>query len=202
MARDTDQNDPPVHAQRHSRRIRLPGPPSAKISPASDLKRYVTLPHTQPSLATPAPNILNFTGERFAPEVSGAIWYEHWHRYCVAQPLTRGLRVLDAACGEGYGSFLLAQTAKKVVGIDIAPEAVAHARSRYVKSNLRYVEGSCTALPLANGSIDLIVSFETIEHLHEQSEMLAEFRRVLVPNGVLVISSPNPPVYSEKLQSR
>src|SRR5438046_2018790 len=95
------------------------------------------------TLATPAPNVLNFTGERFAPEVTGAIWYEHWHRYCVARPLAKGLRVLDAACGEGYGSFLLAQTAKEVVGIDIAPEAIAHAKSRYVSSNLRYVEGSC-----------------------------------------------------------
>ena len=61
----------------------------------------------------PASTALNFTGERFAPEVTGAIWYEHWHRYCVAQPLARGLSVLDAACGEGYGSYLLAQTAKE-----------------------------------------------------------------------------------------
>jgi ubiquinone/menaquinone biosynthesis C-methylase UbiE len=144
-----------------------------------------------------SPKALTFTGERFAPEVTGAIWYEHLHRYCVAQPLAKGLSVLDAACGEGYGSFLLAETAKEVVGIDIAPEAIAHARSRYAAPNLRYEEGSCTALPLADASIDLIVSFETIEHLWEQAEMLAEFRRVLVPGGVLVISSPNQPVYSE-----
>src|SRR6187399_1987407 len=103
MARDNDQDAPSEHAQRHSRRIRRPGHPSAKISPASDPERYVTQPHTRPSLATPAPNILNFTGERFAPEVTGAIWYEHWHRYCVVQPLAKGLAVLDAACGEGYG---------------------------------------------------------------------------------------------------
>src|SRR5262249_41172258 len=154
------------------------------------------------SLATPAPNVLNFTGERFAPEVRGAIWYEHWHRYCIAQPLATGLSVLDAACGEGYGSFLLAQTAREVVGIDIAAEAIAHAQSRYAAPNLRYVEGSCTALPLADASVDLVISFETIEHLQQQSEMLAEFRRVLTPGGVLVISSPNPSVYSEKLGAR
>jgi SAM-dependent methyltransferase len=145
---------------------------------------------------SPASHALTFTGERFAPEVLGAIWYEHWHRYCLVQPLARGLAVLDAACGEGYGSFLLAATAREVVGIDIAAEAVAHAQARYAAPNLRFVEGSCTALPLADACIDLIVSFETIEHLAAQAQMLAEFRRVLAPGGVLVLSSPNKPVYS------
>jgi SAM-dependent methyltransferase len=149
------------------------------------------------ALSAPAPTALTFTGERFAPEVTGAIWHEHWHRYCLVQPLARGLSVLDAACGEGYGSYILARGAREVVGIDIAADAVAHARSRYIAPNLRYVEGSCTALPLPDASIDLVVSFETIEHLQEQQEMLAEFRRILAPAGVLVISSPNGPVYSE-----
>jgi SAM-dependent methyltransferase len=153
------------------------------------------LPSTAPS---PSP-ALNFTGERFAPEVRGAIWYEHWHRYCVAQPLANGLRVLDAACGEGYGSYLLAQTAREVTGVDVSAEAVAHARARYAAPNLRYAQGSVTALPLPDGCIDLVVSFETIEHLLAQAEMLAEFRRVLVPGGALLISSPNRPVYSGEL---
>ncbi len=139
---------------------------------------------------------LTFTGERFAPEVKGAIWHEHWHRYCLARPLAQGLRVLDAACGEGYGSFLLAQTAAQVYGIDIESAAVAHARARYRAPNLSYLEGSVTALPLPDAAVDLVVSFETIEHLAEQAAMLAEFRRVLAPGGVLLISSPNQPVYS------
>ncbi len=73
---------------------------------------------------------------------------------------------------------------------------IAHARARYAAPNLRYLEGSCTALPLPDAGIDLVVSFETIEHLAAQAGMLAEFRRVLAPGGVLVISSPNQPVYS------
>jgi len=147
-------------------------------------------------VSTPASNALTFTGERFAPEVRGAIWYEHWHRYCLVRPLARGLTVLDAACGEGYGSFLLSATAREVVGVDISAEAIAHAGARYAAANLRFARGSCSALPLADASVDLVVSFETIEHLAEQEPMLAEFRRVLRPDGVLVISSPNQPVYS------
>lgn len=142
---------------------------------------------------------LPFTGERFTPEIRGAIWYEHWHRYCVVLPAAKGKRVLDAACGEGYGSGLLASVATDVTGVDIDADAIGHARERYCdKSNLHYVQGSCAALPLAAASIDLVVSFETIEHLVEQTQMLDEFRRVLAPGGVLIISSPNKAIYSDE----
>ena len=140
---------------------------------------------------------LTFTGERFTPEVRGPIWYEHWHRYAFVAGIVRGLRVLDAACGEGYGSFLLAHTAARVTGIDISADAVAHAHERYPLGNLEFVHGSVTGLPLPDACVDVVVSFETIEHLSPQREMLAEFRRVLTPDGVLVISSPNRPVYNE-----
>ncbi|MEO8346726.1 MAG: class I SAM-dependent methyltransferase [Betaproteobacteria bacterium] len=146
------------------------------------------------SLASPA---LTFTGERFTPEVRGPIWYEHWHRYAFVAELARGRRVLDAACGEGYGSFLIAHTAAQVTGVDISPEAVAHARERYPLKNLAFTQGSVTKIPLPDASVDVVVSFETIEHLPEQREMLAEFRRVLTAAGILVISSPNRPVYNE-----
>jgi 2-polyprenyl-3-methyl-5-hydroxy-6-metoxy-1,4-benzoquinol methylase len=139
---------------------------------------------------------LTFTGERFTPEVRGAIGYEHWHRYCAVRAIARGARVLDAACGEGYGSALIAQTALHVTGIDADAATIAHARARYDAPNVTYIAASVTALPLADESIDLVVSFETIEHLAAQREMLAEFRRVLKPSGVLAISSPNRPVYN------
>lgn len=140
---------------------------------------------------------LTFTGERYTPEVRGAIGYEHWHRYAAVASLAASRRVLDAACGEGYGSYLLARTAKHVVGVDIDAATIEHARTRYRAANLEYLSGSVTALPLADGSVDLVVSFETIEHLAGQREMLAEFRRVLAHDGALVISSPNRPVYNE-----
>jgi SAM-dependent methyltransferase len=147
---------------------------------------------------TPSPaSSLTFTGERFTPEVRGAIWYEHWHRYAVAAQAATGLRVLDAACGEGYGTALLARTAAHVTGVDVDAQAIAHAHERYARGNVEFASGSVAAIPLADASVDLVVSFETVEHLAAQREMLAEFRRVLAPGGALILSSPNRPVYNE-----
>ncbi len=144
---------------------------------------------------------LSFTGERFLPGCVGEIAYEHWHRYAFARRFVAGKRVLDAACGEGYGTALLSNLASTVVGVDIDAATVAHADARYGDgARVRFVEGSCAALPLPDASVDVVVSFETIEHLREadQSRMLDEFARVLVPGGLLVISSPNKRLYSDE----
>src|SRR5262245_31216724 len=109
---------------------------------------------------------LTFTGERFVPGAAGEIWYEHWHRYHFAASLVAGREVLDVACGEGYGSALLARSAAQVTGADIAPAAISHARGRYAgQPNLAFCEADCAALPFADGSFDVVVSFETIEHI-------------------------------------
>ncbi len=141
---------------------------------------------------------LEFTGERFTPECVREIWYEHWARYAFALDLARGKRVLDAACGEGYGSALLAQTAREVLGLDIAEAAIAHARVRYANlPHLRFERGDCTALDLPPASADLIVSFETLEHVAAQAALVAGFARTLAPDGVLLISSPDKRTYSD-----
>ena len=143
---------------------------------------------------------LEFTGERFLPGTEGEIAHEHWHRYAFARRFVAGRRAADIACGEGYGSALLASVAATVVGVDVDADAVAHAQAAYAgTANLRFVEGSAAALPLADASVDAIVSFETIEHLPaaDQPRMLAEFARVLAPGGVLVLSSPNRSEYSD-----
>src|SRR5207248_269548 len=89
--------------------------------------------------------------------------------------------------------------AADVVGIDLSSGAIAHAQERYAgHARLSFLNGSVTALNLSDASIDLVVSFETIEHLAEQTAMLAEFRRVLRPDGWLLISSPNKPVYTDE----
>lgn len=143
-----------------------------------------------------APDELPFTGERFLPEVGGQIAFEHLHRYYVARQLAGGKHVLDVACGEGYGSFIVAAGAASVVGVDIAAEAVQHASERYKTENLRYVEASAASLPFDDASFDLVISFETIEHHDQHEEMLDEILRVLKPDGALLISSPNRQHYS------
>jgi ubiquinone/menaquinone biosynthesis C-methylase UbiE len=143
------------------------------------------------TMSSDASHELTFTGERFLPDQAGEMWNEHWHRYHYVRPLVAGKRVLDVACGEGYGSRLLA-------GVDIAKDAIAHARSAYASQvNLAFVEASCTALPLEDASFDAVVSFETIEHISEHDAFLNEIKRVLVPNGLLIISSPNKAEYTD-----
>lgn len=141
---------------------------------------------------------LEFTGERFTPECVREMAYEHWHRYAWAAELVDGLDVLDAACGEGYGSHLLAARARSVTGLDIGEDAVAHASERYRRDNLRFAQGDATNLPFDADCFDVVVSFETLEHLEAQETLLAEFRRVLRPTGVLVISSPDRKTYSDE----
>jgi len=141
-----------------------------------------------------------FTGERFVPGIAGEIAHEHWHRYAFARRFIAGKRVLDVACGEGYGSGLIADLAAHVVGVDIDAEAIEHARAKYAsRSNLRFERASATELPLPDQSIDVVISFETIEHLAkaDQPRMLAECARVLQAPGMLVLSAPNRPEYSD-----
>jgi SAM-dependent methyltransferase len=143
---------------------------------------------------------LEFTGERYVPGTVGEIAHEHWHRYAFARGFVAGRRVLDVACGEGYGSALLGETAAEVTGVDIDADTLGHARAAYAeRRSVRFVEGSAAALPLGDASVDVVVSFETIEHLPavDQPRMLAEFARVLTDDGLLIVSSPNRPEYSE-----
>jgi ubiquinone/menaquinone biosynthesis C-methylase UbiE len=143
--------------------------------------------------------VLPFTGERFTPECLREIAYEHWHRYAFALPFAKGRRVLDAACGEGFGSAALAGGAAQVLGIDIDAETLAHARVRYGQAvNLRFDRADATALEhLPAASFDLIVSFETLEHVHEQERMLDGFARLLAPDGLLMVSTPDKRTYTD-----
>lgn len=142
--------------------------------------------------------VLAFTGERFTPEGVREIAYEHWHRYAFARALATARRVLDAACGEGYGSALLAQVAREVVGADLSDEAITHARSRYTAANLRFDCRDATALDAyVDAGFELIVSFETLEHVQQQERMLDGFARLLAPGGVLLISTPDKRTYTD-----
>jgi ubiquinone/menaquinone biosynthesis C-methylase UbiE len=142
---------------------------------------------------------MEFTGERYIPTEYGEIRFEHLHRYLLSQQFVKGKIVLDLASGEGYGSHILAQTAVKVIGVDIDEETINFARGNYkAQPNLEFLVGSCSLVPLAAQSVDMVTSFETIEHHDQHEEMMLEIKRVLRPGGSLIISSPDRLNYSDK----
>lgn len=134
-------------------------------------------------------------GERMVPETSGVtVFWEHVYRYAFAARFARDRIVLDVACGEGYGSAaMLKAGAKSVIGVDLSGEACDHARRKY---GIDARQGSAESLPLGDASVDLVVSFETIEHLTNPSRFVDECARVLGPGGMLVVSTPNRKVYA------
>ena len=140
---------------------------------------------------------MEVTGERYLPDMRGQISYEHRHRYLVARTMATGKRVLDIASGEGYGADLLAEVADSVIGIDIDPAATEHSRKTYRNPRLNFTTGSCAHIPLPDNSVEVVTSFETIEHHSDHIEMVGELRRVMTEDGLLVISSPNKLVYSD-----
>ena len=139
-----------------------------------------------------------FTGERLIPgQVDVDLLNEHMARYTFAVRLARGKRVLDLGCGAGYGAAELARVADRVTGVDVAPDAVEYARAQYTAENLAFEEGSATHLTYADGSFDLVVAFEMIEHLEDWRGFLTEARRVLAASGQLIVSTPNRLYYTE-----
>lgn len=134
-------------------------------------------------------------GERMVPEISdGSTFWEHVYRYAFARRFVKGKQVLDVACGEGYGAAALRRAgAARVIGVDISEDACRHARQRY---GLDARASSAEKIPLANASIDVVISFETIEHVPDPISFLDECTRVLKSEGKLIISTPNKAVYS------
>jgi len=142
--------------------------------------------------------LVEFTGERLIPgQVNDDLLNEHRARYVFAAHLAGARHVLDAGCGAGYGSAELAHVAASVIGADTAADAIAFARENYRLPNLHFERASCDALPHPDGSFDLVVAFEVIEHLESWPEFLLEVRRVMSPHGQFVVSTPNKSYYTE-----
>jgi len=139
----------------------------------------------------------HWTGERLETFIHNDNTTEHLHRYAIALEFCHNKTVLDIACGEGYGSRLLANRAAHVWGVDISAETIASASEKYKCNNLAYLTGSCSSIPLESHSVDMVVSFETIEHHDQHEAMMAEIKRVLKPNGLLIISSPDKKYYTD-----
>lgn len=141
---------------------------------------------------------LDFTGERLVPGVYGKIAVEHLHRYAICLDFVKGKKVLDIASGEGYGSNLLSKYAQKVIGVDISQNAVDHANNKYSSKNLRFQVGSVLDIPCEPEVFDVVVSFETLEHISDHRKMIAEVKRALKSDGLLIISTPEKSVYSDQ----
>ncbi|MBT2640069.1 class I SAM-dependent methyltransferase [Bacillus sp. ISL-41] len=143
-------------------------------------------------------NLLEFTGERVIPDLmkpANALLLEHLARYQFSSYHLRG-RVLDIACGSGYGSQMLAKLGKKrineLIAVDFDPVTIEYAHKRYNHPLVKYrcEDATDPLLPQKLGMFDAIISFETLEHLEEERQFLANLYNMLKPGGTLVLSTP------------
>ena len=141
---------------------------------------------------------MEFTGERVVPgKTDPDLMNEHWARYQFAKPLVHGKLVVDAGCGVGYGSAFLAASARLVLALDTSTEALGAAREEYSHPKVALINADCGRLPLPDASVDVVASFEVIEHLNDWQALISEAARVLAPHGQLLVSTPNR-IYSQE----
>ncbi|MCZ8380448.1 class I SAM-dependent methyltransferase [Mycobacterium sp. CPCC 205372] len=137
------------------------------------------------------PPALPLTGERTIPGLAEENYWFRRHEVVYRRLAARcaDRDVLEAGCGEGYGADLIADVARRVIGLDYDEATVAHVRARYPRIEMHH--GNLAALPLPDASVDVVVNFQVIEHLWDQPQFVAECLRVLRPSGVLLMSTPN-----------
>ena len=137
---------------------------------------------------------------RFSPSTEDAMAaYERLHRYAYASQFVEGMRVLDLGSGEGYGTSLLARKAGMVIGLELDPTVAADAQKQYEASNLRFVAGSGVQIPFIE-SFDVVVCLETLGHVDNRGGLIREVKRLLKPDGLLIVStrdSDDDPSYEE-----
>jgi SAM-dependent methyltransferase len=133
---------------------------------------------------------LQLTGERTLPDVPEEnYWFRrHLAVYEWIAARAHGRRVVDLACGEGYGTAVLGRTAKSVVGVDANPEAFAHAQAKYTGENVRFERNM---VELWQGDVDCVVFLQTIEHVPDPGGVLEHIRELIGPGGVAYVSTPN-----------
>ena len=131
--------------------------------------------------------------ERQKIDIDTPWWGEHLFRYNLAKKSVKeNFKILDIACGNGYGTMILAKNINScVVGADISFNVVNECKSRFSLDNLSFLQTNVVKTPFPSNYFDLIVSFETIEHTKEYKSMLIELKRILKPNGLLLLSTPN-----------
>ncbi|MFZ1177864.1 MAG: class I SAM-dependent methyltransferase [Mycobacterium sp.] len=147
--------------------------------------------HIRGDTSPVADAVLMLTGERTIPDLDIENYWFRRHQVVYQRLAARcaGADVLEAGCGEGYGADLIAGVARRVVAVDYDEAAVAHVRSRYPSVDV--MQANLAKLPLPDASVDVVVNFQVIEHLWDQAQFVAECARVLRPEGLLMVSTPN-----------
>lgn len=142
---------------------------------------------------------LDDKGERMVPEhqKDTLMYAEHILRYKACLPLLGGKIVLDIASGSGYGCALISEAAKAVYGVDLSEEAIKYAEENYARDNITYRVGDAAGIPVEDSIIDVVVSFETLEHVDDPGAFIREVKRVLKPKGLFIVSTPNDAEYPE-----
>lgn len=138
------------------------------------------------------------TGERLvvdryqSSQQDWLIYLMHAATYAFAQSYVTGKRVLDYGTGSGWGADRIAETAQNITGVDVAEDAIAHANAHYRRDNLAFQLVDPNApLPFADGSFDVVMSFQVIEHVHDVDFYLSEIRRVLASGGIVLMATPD-----------
>lgn len=136
---------------------------------------------------------MKFTWERIVKKQrkSEIRFADHLIRYNFAKTFCEWKDILDIACGIGYWTDMLAAVANKAIWVDIDADAVKQSQSSYQRDNLTYLHGDWITIPLADNSVDVVVSFETIEHIVDYTHFLEEIKRVLKKDWILLMSTPN-----------
>ncbi len=144
---------------------------------------------------------LTLTGERTLPGIAAENYWFRRHEvaYAWLASWCLGAVVLDAGCGEGYGANALRRNASRVVALDYLPDVVAHVSAAY--RSVDAVRGDLQRLPLRDGSVEVVATLQTIEHLHDQPGFVAECARVLRPSGTLAVTTPNRLTFSPGLDT-
>lgn len=148
-------------------------------------------PHTPGVTASVGDAVMMLTGERTIPDLDIENYWFRRHEVVYQRLAERcvGREVLEAGCGEGYGADLIAGVARRVIAVDYDESAVAHVRARYPRVDV--MQANLARLPLPDSSVDIVVNFQVIEHLWDQTQFVAECARVLRPSGLLMMSTPN-----------
>jgi ubiquinone/menaquinone biosynthesis C-methylase UbiE len=129
--------------------------------------------------------------ERLSNDPRSELWGEHRARYRFAAQFAVGKQVLDVASGAGFGLRMLREAGARPIGVDYDGPALANIKRSADHPAPGLVHADATSLPLSDASLDLVVSFETLEHVPDAPAMVRELRRVLKPGGQLVLSTPN-----------